>query len=213
MSGAVRSDAPDDLDLRIPPTPDEIGVLESSLRAARERGRKLLVPYVTGGLGRDWLDVVAAVADAGADAIEIGIPFSDPVMDGPVIQEASERALAGGTTPVAVLDELRTVDAGVPLAVMTYYNIAFRLGLTRFASSLLEAGVVAAILPDLPLEEVGPWARAADAAGIETVLLAAPTAPDDRLVARLRARARLRVRRRSARGDGGARRRWPPALL
>ena len=75
--------------------PDEPGALETALRAARARGRKLLVPYVTGGLGADWPDVVRAVADAGADAIEIGIPFSDPVMDGPIIQEATEQALAG----------------------------------------------------------------------------------------------------------------------
>jgi tryptophan synthase alpha chain len=80
-----------------------------------------------------------------------------------------------------VLEELRTIDAGVPLAVMTYYNLAFHMGHERFAASLADAGVAAAILPDLPLEEVGPWATAADAAGVETVLLAAPTAPDERL--------------------------------
>jgi tryptophan synthase alpha chain len=121
------------------------------------------------------------VADAGADAIEIGVPFSDPVMDGPVIQEASELALRAGATPVTIFDELRTIDAGVPIAVMTYYNLAFHMGHQRFAESLAAAGVSAAILPDLPLEEVGPWATAADAAGVETVLLAAPTAPDERL--------------------------------
>ena len=167
--------------LLIPDAPTEPGTLEAALRRGRDAGRKLLVPYVTGGYGTDWAEVVRAVADAGADAIEIGIPFSDPVMDGPVIQEASERALAEGATPVTILDELRTIDAGVPLAVMTYYNLAFHMGHERFASSLAEAGVAAAILPDLPLEEVGPWASAADAAGVETVLLAAPTAPDDRL--------------------------------
>ncbi|MGZ4705115.1 MAG: tryptophan synthase subunit alpha [Acidimicrobiales bacterium] len=171
----------DDLDLTVPPAPDEPGLLESTLRSARAAGRKLLVPYVTGGLGDDWTEVVRAIADAGADAIEIGVPFSDPVMDGPVIQAASERALEAGATPHAILDELSRVDAGVPLAVMTYYNIAFRSGLQRFAENLAASGVSAAILPDLPLEEVGPWARNADAAGVETVLLAAPTAPDERL--------------------------------
>jgi tryptophan synthase alpha chain len=173
----------DDLDLSIPDAPTVPGVLESALRAHRDAGRKVLVPYVTGGLGKEWTDVVAAVADAGADAIEIGIPFSDPVMDGPVIQAASEEALRAGATPVGLLDQLRAVDAGVPLAVMTYYNIAFRMGLTRFAASVRESGVAAAILPDLPLEEVGPWARAADGAGVETVLLSAPTASDERLAA------------------------------
>lgn len=172
--------------LLVPEAPERPGALESSLLAARERGRKLLVPYVTGGLGDDWVDIVRAVADAGADAIEIGIPFSDPVMDGPVIQEASELALRQGATPVTVLDQLRDVDAGVPLAVMTYYNLAFRMGHERFAASLAAAGVAAAILPDLPLEEVGPWATAADASEVETVLLAAPTASDDRLASIVR---------------------------
>jgi tryptophan synthase alpha chain len=102
-------------------------------------------------------------------------------MDGPIIQEASELALRDGASPVTVLDTLRTIDAGVPLAVMTYYNLAFHMGHERFASLMYEAGVRAAILPDLPLEEVGPWATAADPAGIETVMLAAPTAPDERL--------------------------------
>jgi tryptophan synthase alpha chain len=158
-----------------------LGTLEGALRFARGKGRKLLVPYVTGGLDDDWAEGVRAVADAGADAIEIGIPFSDPVMDGPVIQEASERALERGATPASILDTLRSVDAGVPLAVMTYYNICFRMGHERFARTLADSGVAAAILPDLPLEEVGPWAQAADAANVETVLLAAPTAPDERL--------------------------------
>lgn len=177
MTGASLADE----GLVVPAAPSEPGTLESSLRAARESGRKLLVPYVTGGLGDDWVDIVRAVADAGADAVEIGIPFSDPVMDGPVIQEASETALRQGATPLTILDRLRTLDAGVPVAVMTYYNLAFHMGLERFASSLAGAGVSAAILPDLPLEEVGPWAAAADAAGVETVMLAAPTAPDERL--------------------------------
>lgn len=158
-----------------------IGTLESALRAKRDQGKKLLVPYVTGGLGDDWAQVVRAAADAGADAVEIGIPFSDPVMDGPVIQDASDKALAAGATPASILHELRGLDAGIPVAVMTYYNICFHMGHERFASSLKEAGVCAAILPDLPLEEVGPWAAVADQVGIETVMLAAPTAPDERL--------------------------------
>src|SRR3954463_14592500 len=159
----------------------DVNRLESHLRARRDAGRKLLVPYVTGGLGRPWLDVLRAMAAAGADAIEIGIPFSDPVMDGPTIQEASERALRAGATPQSILDGLRRLDAGVPLAVMTYYNIAFHMGHERFAQSLRAAGVAAAILPDLPLEEAGPWCAVADDVGVETVLLAAPTAPDERL--------------------------------
>jgi tryptophan synthase alpha chain len=163
--------------------------LEASLRAARDSGRKLLVPYMTGGLGEDWLDVVRAYAAAGADAIEIGIPFSDPVMDGPTIQEASERALRAGATPMGVLREVADLDVEVPLVVMTYYNLAFHAGHERFAQRLRESGVGGCILPDLPLEESGPWCAAADDADVATVMLAAPTAPDDRLP-RICARAR-----------------------
>lgn len=158
-----------------------MGAIEDQLRARRAAGRKLLVPYVTAGLDEQWTEVVRAVAAAGADAIEVGIPFSDPVMDGPVIQEASTRALARGANPTALLQELATIDAGVPLATMLYYNLVFRAGHERFAASLAEAGVAGCIVPDLPLEEAGPWCEAADAAGVETIMLAAPTAPDERL--------------------------------
>jgi tryptophan synthase alpha chain len=157
------------------------GRLEARLRLARDAGRKLLVPYVTGGLP-GWERAVEAVADAGADAIEVGIPFSDPVMDGPTIQAASERALAAGATPQGIVDAIRALDLGdVPPVVMTYYNTVHRYGHERFASSLARAGVAGAIVPDLPLEEIDPWAAAADEVGIETILLAAPTASDERL--------------------------------
>lgn len=158
------------------------GVLEETLRQHRDAGSKLLVPYITGGLGADWLDVLRAVADAGADAIEVGIPFSDPVMDGPVIQEAGRRALEAGVTPLSILDDLRGVDVGVPLVVMTYYNIVFRAGHERFAHMLSEAGVSGTILPDLPIEEASAWIDAADPAGVANVMLVAPTTPDERLV-------------------------------
>jgi tryptophan synthase alpha chain len=124
---------------------------------------------------------VRAVVDSGADAVEIGIPFSDPVMDGPTIQAASEQALASGATPRGILGDVASLEVPVPLAVMTYYNIAFRFGDERFVQRLAEVGVAAAILPDLPLEETGPWHAAAAPAGIETVLFGAPTADDARL--------------------------------
>ena len=154
--------------------------LETSLRAKRTAGRKLLVPYITGGLP-GWEHAVRAAAAAGADAIEIGIPFSDPVMDGPVIQQASQTALDAGATPVSILHEARQLEVDIPLVVMTYYNTVHHAGHHRFAEQLAAAGISAAIVPDLPLEESGPWCEAADASGIETVMLAAPTAPDDRL--------------------------------
>jgi tryptophan synthase alpha chain len=155
--------------------------VEMSLRAARDAGRKLLVPYVTGGLGVQWRNVLRAMVSAGADAVEIGIPFSDPVMDGPTIQEASKRALQLGATPAGILDQVNAIDVGVPLIAMTYYNIVFRFGHRRFAHSLVDSGVRGVIIPDVPLEEFGDWMPAADEADVETVLLAAPVTPDDRL--------------------------------
>ena len=158
------------------------GPLESALRERRAAGRKLLVPYFTAGYG-EWTAALHAAAAAGADAIEIGIPFSDPVIDGPIIQEASARALEDGATPEGILAELARTELGVPLAVMTYYNLIFRGGHRRMAASMARSGVAGAIVPDLPLDEVGDWAAAADLSGVETVLLAAPTTPDERLPA------------------------------
>lgn len=160
--------------------PAAVGPLEGPLRAARDAGRKLVVPYVTAGVDERWLDTVRAVAAAGADAIEVGLPFSDPMMDGPTIQQASTVALARGTTPTAVLGALAGADVQVPLAVMTYYNLVFRTGEVRFASSLAAAGVAGAIVPDLPLEESAPWRAAAESAGVDAVALVAPSTPDDR---------------------------------
>lgn len=158
----------------------QFGVLETQFREKRAAGRKLLAPYITGGYA-GWQDAVRAAAAAGADTIEIGIPFSDPVMDGPVIQRASQAALEAGATPVSILQDVRSLDVSIPLTVMTYYNTVHHAGHERFAAQLASAGIAAAIVPDLPLEESGPWCAAADAAGIETVMLAAPTAPDSRL--------------------------------
>ncbi len=155
--------------------------LESTLRATRAAGRKLLVPYVTGGIDGEWTTLVSVMADAGADAIEVGIPFSDPVMDGPTIQAASLAALEAGATPPAIFDAVRQLEVPVPLVAMTYYNLVLRGGHRRFARMLVDAGVAGALVPDLPLEEFADWERAALSDDIETVLLAAPITPDDRL--------------------------------
>ncbi|MFZ9040601.1 MAG: tryptophan synthase subunit alpha [Ilumatobacteraceae bacterium] len=156
------------------------GPLETELRRRRDAGHKLLVPYVTGGYP-GWTDAVRAAAANGADAIEIGVPFSDPVMDGPVIQRASQVALDGGATPLSIFDDVRRLDVQIPLVVMTYYNLVHHDGHRRFAHRLVEAGISGCILPDLPLEESDPWCAAADSEGVETVMLAAPTAPPERL--------------------------------
>ncbi len=136
-----------------------------------------------GGMDEDWTKVLAALAASGADAVEVGIPFSDPMMDGPTIQDASLQALGRGTTPSEVLSGIRSADISVPVALMTYYNVVFRFGHLRMARSMADSGVSAAIIPDLCLEEIDPWAEQAHLAGIETILLVAPSTPDSRMQA------------------------------
>ena len=155
--------------------------IESVLRKKIDSGKKALVVYITGGLGNDWIQTMHSVIEAGADVVEIGIPFSDPVMDGPIIQMANESSMESGSTPVSILNDLRGESSAAPLAVMTYYNLAYRMGHERFASGLASAGISGCILPDLPLEELDAWSEAASNSKIETILLAAPTTPDERL--------------------------------
>jgi tryptophan synthase alpha chain len=164
-------------------------MFEQALRKQRDSGRKLLIPYLMGGMTDDWGQTLAAVVAAGADAVEVGIPFSDPMIDGPVIQEAGLRALHRGTVPDDVLEGVARAEVPVPVAVMTYYNIVYRAGHKRMARSMVAAGVSGAIIPDLSLEEIGPWATEADEAGVATVLLVAPSSPPER-VERICARAR-----------------------
>ncbi len=154
--------------------------LERSLCAKKEMGSKLLVTYITGGLDDQWIEVLHAVADAGADAVEVGIPFSDPMIDGPIIQEASQRALNVGATPMSVFAALGSLELEIPIAVMTYYNLIHHAGEGRFAQWMSDASVSGAIFPDLSFEEGGSWRKIAQERDIETVQLVAPSTPDDR---------------------------------
>ncbi len=154
--------------------------IEATLTKQLNKGGKCLVPYITGGY-TGYLEVISAAAEAGADAIEIGIPFSDPVMDGPTIQMANDEVLAKGITPAQILHDIGALDVDVPLAVMTYYNVVYRFGLERFANTLKESSISGAIIPDLPLIEAKPWIEAAVQNDIETILLAAPTTTDIQL--------------------------------
>jgi tryptophan synthase alpha chain len=140
-----------------------------------------LIPYVTGGVTADWTSYLLAYAEAGADAIEIGLPFSDPMLDGPTIQEASDRALARGTTVESILADLSGLDVGVPLIAMTYANLVMRAGPAAFCRRLAAAGITGLIVPDLPVDESAAVAEAAADAGVELILLVAPVTPDDRL--------------------------------
>jgi tryptophan synthase alpha chain len=135
---------------------------------------KLLMLYITGGVRRDWATYLTAFEDAGADLIEVGLPFSDPTVDGLTIKQASDTALARGATPASVLAELAAIRVGIPLIASTYANIALRPG---FGAALRAAGVTGLIVPDLPLDELAGLS----VPGIEVSLLASPATPDDRL--------------------------------
>lgn len=160
-----------------------MGALEERLRAVRAAGGRAFVPYVTGGSPGVDASLLRALADAGADAIEVGIPHSDPIMDGGVIQEASRIALEAGTRPPDVLATIREASLEIPVAVMTYANPVLRIGFDGFAFSLGDAGVSGAIVPDLPVDESEELAAAAAARGVDVVLLAAPGTSPDRLAA------------------------------
>jgi tryptophan synthase alpha chain len=125
------------------------------------------------------------MARAGADAVEVGLPFSDPMTDGPTLQEAAARALASGARPSRLVGELCDLqgEPGVPLVLMGYANTVHARGLGRFLEAAAAARVAGTIVPDLPLEESAAYEKAAAAAGIAAVLLAAPACSDDRLAA------------------------------
>jgi tryptophan synthase alpha chain len=159
-----------------------VAAVETVLETARAAGRPSLVTYVTGGIRADWTGLLTDMAAAGADAIEVGLPFSDPMLDGPVIQEASARALARGATIETILDEIRGTDTGgVPLIAMTYANHAYSRGLDRFCEALAAAGFAGVIIPDLPSGEAGGYLAAAAAAGLDATLMVAPATPPRQL--------------------------------
>ncbi|MEV4472216.1 tryptophan synthase subunit alpha [Nonomuraea sp. NPDC049504] len=178
------------------------GAVERHLRAARDTGRGLLMPYVTAGITPDWTDYLHAFAEAGADAIEVGLPFSDPTLDGPTIQQASQTALARGANTRGILAVMP--DVGVPLVVSTYYNLVLNAGPEPFCAALRQAGVAGLIVPDLPVHEVDELTDAATATGIEPALLASPTTPEPRL-AEIGARSRGFVYAVSLMGTTGER--------
>jgi tryptophan synthase alpha chain len=151
------------------------------LRTRKADGARSFVPYVTGGLAGVDADLLRGLEEGGADAIEVGIPFSDPVMDGPVIQEASRRAVEDGATPSSVLGTVKEAGLGVPVAVMTYANPVWHAGHAPFLSGCVDAGVSGVILPDLPVDEAGDWLTACATASVSPVFLAAPRTPDARL--------------------------------
>jgi tryptophan synthase alpha chain len=156
----------------------------AAVDAARAEGRAALVGYLPVGFPDVAGSVAAARAmvDGGADVVELGLPYSDPLMDGPIIARAADAALKGGTRTRDVLAGVEQVAAtGVPVLVMTYWNPVDRYGVDRFASDLASAGGAGLITPDLIPDEAGEWLAASDAHGLERVFLVAPSSTDQRL--------------------------------
>lgn len=162
-----------------------IQLLGDTLAAAKADNRAALIAYLPAGFPTvdGGIAAVKAVFDGGADVVEVGLPHSDPVLDGPVIQTADDIALRGG---VKIADVMRTVReayeaTGKPVLVMTYWNPVDRYGVERFTAELAEAGGAGCILPDLPVQESELWRQHAEKQGLATVFVVAPSSRDERL--------------------------------
>jgi tryptophan synthase alpha chain len=173
---------------------------------AEAPGRAAFMPYLMGGFPdvRSSIAVGQAYADHGAALVELGVPYSDPLADGPVIHAAGTRALANGATVEDVIEIGRVLAERLPVVLMCYANLVYARGAEAFAAALAEAGISGLIVPDLPLEEAPAILAACDAAGVALVPLVAPTTPEERL-ARIGARARGFVYTVSVAGTTGER--------
>ncbi len=160
--------------------------VEKAIRKANEQGRAALIPFIEGA-DPDLAvteELLWALAEAGGDVIELGFPFSDPLADGPTIQEAAQRALKNRPSLddfLALIARMRGQGFETPVVIMGYLNPFFRYGLKRFAEEAQQAGLDGTIIPDLPLEEAREWLRVAKKKKLAGILLAAPTTPPDRL--------------------------------
>ncbi len=153
--------------------------------ALREKGEMGLVAFLTAGDPSLAVteSLVLALADAGVDVVELGVPFSDPLADGPVIQRSSERALRAGTTLNGVLEVAASIrrKSDVSLVLFSYYNPVLQMGLDRFAECAAASGIDGVLITDMTPEESEDYRRAVRARGLDTIFLAAPTSPDERL--------------------------------
>lgn len=159
--------------------------IDEAIQKVLEQGNKVFVPYIMAGDGglEKLADQISFLEESGATVVELGIPFSDPVADGPTIQEAGIRALANGTTLESVLATLKESkkSRSIPIVLMTYFNLIFAYGVERFAADCETSGVDGVIIPDLPLEEEELAAPSLSKHEIALIRLAAPTSPRNRL--------------------------------
>jgi tryptophan synthase alpha chain len=159
--------------------------ITKAFQKAKQQGNAALIGYIT--VGDPNLELTPKIADAlisgEVDILELGLPFSDPIADGPTIQAASVRALAAGTTPMRVLEITKQIKSqhDIPIAIMTYYNPVFRTGLEKFMASAKDHMVDGFIIPDLPVEEAADYRKAATTHGLDTIFLAAPSTSNERL--------------------------------
>ena len=153
------------------------------VRSAFREGKTALVPYLTGGYPtlEGAREVGEAYLEAGADALEIGVPFSDPLADGPTIQETTTHALANGADLGYCLDLASVFSGRVPVVFLLYYNVIFARGVEQFLQEVAEAGVSGLVIPDLPVDEAGRFAELAATAGVAFCPLVAPTSTDRRI--------------------------------
>lgn len=150
----------------------------------KRAGRAALIGYLPAGFPTpaDSVRIISAMVAGGVDIVEVGLPYSDPLMDGPTIQEAAQTALAAGTTTDVVLEVVGSVaQTGAPTLVMSYWNPIEQYGIERFTAALADHGGVGVITPDLTVDEAGEWIAATDSHGIDRVFLAAPASTDERL--------------------------------
>src|SRR5580698_7536160 len=185
---ASKLSAPDDsgAGLGHRPLPEKLaGRIQRKFSALAEAGELGLIAYITAGDPslEASAEIVLAAAEAGADVIELGVPFSDPLADGPTIQRASERALLEGATLAGVIDLVRRVRAHskVPLVLFSYFNPILQMGLEKFADAAAEAGADGVLATDLTLEEADDYRSILHARGLDTIFLAAPTSTNARL--------------------------------
>ena len=159
--------------------------VEAAIQRAHDAGRGAFVGYLPVGFPDLDTSIRAAItlAENGADVIELGPPYSDPVMDGPLIQEATQAALAAGYRTKDLFTALRAITAAtdVPVVVMTYWNPVVQYGVDRYAADLLAAGAAGLITPDITPEAAGEWIEASRRTGLDRIFLAAPTSTDERL--------------------------------